>query len=174
MFKKGKLQLIDGDNWTIILNRSKNNIEYFNLNSTDIFNMLQTNNFLKGHSHLISSANEHVSKINNEISYISKHPPLRIFDKPLSSIANEVSFTYDQFHRRFGFRNLHKILPIIKSTCKNNFSISSADTEPIQDIGSLSTVDKSKKYSPSHPTSQLRRHHTYGHCIPRKKLHQWN
>ena len=68
-----------------------------------------------------------------------------IFDKPLSSIAKEVSFTYDQFHRRFGFWNIHKILPIIKSACKHNFHIYSTNTEPIQDIGAFSTVDKSKR-----------------------------
>lgn len=63
----------------------------------------------------------------------------------ISSRAKETSYTFDQLRRSFGFRNISKILPIIKATCKNNFHISTLDEEPIQDLGVTATVDKSKR-----------------------------
>lgn len=146
MFKKGILHKIDSDSWTIILSRSKNRVDQINISSDDISCMLEHNNFLKGHSHLTTvKANQHTKELHNEVASISKKPHFQIFDKPLSSSAKEISFTYDQLRRCFGFRNIHKLLPILKETSQTNFSISAADSEPIADLASFSTIDKSKR-----------------------------
>ena len=51
----------------------------------------------------------------------------------------------DQFQRWFGFRNIHNTLPQLQQTTLPNYSIASHDNEPIIDLGTTVTVDKSKR-----------------------------
>ena len=72
-------------------------------------------------------------------------PPLRTHDLPVSSVPNDVSFTLDQMRRAFGFRNIDRHIKHIQETSIPNYSISTNDYEPITDLGSTSTIDKSNR-----------------------------
>ena len=68
------------------------------------------------------------------------HPRYTNFIRP-----QKFSFTIDQLQRRFGFRNVSNILPQIRATSQQNYSISTTDTEPIIDLVNTATIDKSPR-----------------------------
>ena len=145
MFHKGILHKINDSHWTITVKENTLTNSY-NFTTETIQSLVQTNNFLQWHNHLISQkGNEHLNQLNATIETISKKPRLRIFDHPLSSWSKETSFTYDQLRRSFGFRNISKLLPVLRETCEPNFHISTFDAGTIVDIGTTATVDKSKR-----------------------------
>ena len=123
----------------------------YTLSYDDLLTLHQQNLILKGHNHHITkpppspkSLPQHIHSVN------STSVPLRTEDEPLSSWPKHRSFTYDQLRTAFGFRNINKILPMLKQTSQPTFSLSSTDTEPIIDLGSVATIK-----TPSRNTTPL-------------------
>ena len=71
-------------------------------------------------------------------------PPVRTIDKPDSSSPKEQTFTIDQLHKYFGFRNTKSILPHLRDCFQPNFHISLDEPETILNLGDTATIDKTK------------------------------
>ena len=112
--------------------------------STDDLLHLHTNKLiLQGHSHHITKPPPSSESLPQHIRLVNDMSvPLRTEDEPLSSWPKHRSFTYDQLRNAFSFCDIHKIIPILKQSSQPNFSISSNDTEPIIDLGSVATILK--------------------------------
>ena len=126
----------------LTIRKSKRQCHTYNFTTAEISKLSDEHRLLPGHQHLLSDAPTQSSSTPD--SNLPK-PKLRTHDIPIASLPNDVSFTVDQLQRRLGFRNVHHILKQLKQTSKPNFSISSTDLEPIMDLGSMSTVDKSNR-----------------------------
>ena len=123
----------------------------YTISTDDLQDLYMKNLILQGHSHLITkpppspeSLPQHIRSVND------KSVPLRTEDEPQSSWPKQRSFTYDKLRYAFGFRDINKILPLLKHTSQPNFSLSSSDTEPIIDLGSVATIK-----TPSRNTTPL-------------------
>ena len=95
--------------------------------------IIQNKQLHLGHHHLISVSDNP-----------STFPPIRTVDKPIHHTSANIHLTVDQIRKYFGFRNVDSILKEIKST-STNLSITTADREPILDIGEVATIDKNPR-----------------------------
>lgn len=133
------------------------------LSLVTIQSLFQQSQILRGNNHPLTkslTASEPIPK--HVLSLNELSVPLRTEDEPLSSWPRNCSFTYNQSCETFGFRNLQKLLPQLKHTCQNNFTISNSDSEPIIDLGSVSTIK-----TPSRNRTPLKLPHHFGdmfHC----------
>ena len=128
--------------WSIIYRKPKRQATTLDVFRGDIDELHANGRLLQGHQYLLSNDTEATST--NTDTNLPK-PKLRTHDLPISSLPNDVSFTINQIQRGFGFRNINNIRKQIRETSQNNFSISTSDQEPILDLGSKATIDKSKR-----------------------------
>ena len=106
-----------------------------------LLQIFSNNNLLQGHDHhLTSTGLPHPS--HSPQSY--RPPPIPTHNKPITDSPNRCSFNVKQLRKGFGFRNVDNFLKHIHSTCKDTIFLSSADREPILDLGEVSTIDKNK------------------------------
>jgi len=128
-FQKGTLQY--KENMFMFQNMQSENTQ---LSPPQIIDLYTSNRLLMGHSHLITKS--HNPESNN--------PPLRTVDKALAQSNKTTSYTMDQMRKMFGFRNIQSILNELKQTTQN-LHISTTDSEPIIDLGEVSTINKPKR-----------------------------
>ena len=135
----------------------------FPISPPQLISLLKQNFILRGHQHHITKPLPSTSSLPKHITTINDTPiPLRTEDTPLSSWSSSKSFTYDQLRQAFGFRNINKILPLLKQTSQHTFTISTQDAEPIIDLGAVATIK-----TPSRNTTPLSLPHKFGdlfHC----------
>ena len=62
----------------------------------------------------------------------------------IRSMLDRVSFTHDHLCCGFGFYIIENVLKHLKTTSADNFSISTSAQEPITDLGSVGTIERSK------------------------------
>jgi len=68
-------------------------------------------------------------------------PKMRVVDIPPTTSAKNITLTIDQLRKNFGFRNIDTIIQEVKKT-PNNLIISTAEKEPMIDIGEVTSLDR--------------------------------
>ena len=99
-----------------------------------LINLFHSKLILKGHNHRLS---EHTSQ--------STIPRLRPIDSVLQSSPSKVNLTDSDLRQGFGFRNTASISKKLHSFISKTFSLTSSDSPEILDLGSIATIDKSKR-----------------------------
>ena len=113
----------------------------YTISIDDLIHLHQNNLILQGYSHLITKPSPSPESLPQHIRSVNDMSvPIRTEDEPLFSWLKHRSFTYDQLKHAFGFRDIQKILPLLKQISQPYFSLSSTDTEPILDLGLVATI----------------------------------
>ena len=98
--------------------------------ASTIKKLANTKDLLIGHHHLIQRPN-----------LSNKPPPTRVIDLPLANVTPNNSHNINQLRKSFGFRNVDSILKELQLT-SSNLNISTNESEPILDLGEITTQDK--------------------------------
>ena len=98
--------------------------------------MFSNNDLLQGHSHLITTSPTATSQSSPSPLFC----PITTVDKASTNGPASITFTYDQLRHCLGFRNIDNVAKHLPHTSKNTYSISTADKEPIMDLGDVATI----------------------------------
>ena len=96
--------------------------------------LLHSKHILRGHNHRITVSPSP-----------SVRPRVRPVDTVLQSTPSRVTISDDDLRRGFGFRNTSTISHRLREFAQHTFSHTTSDSPDIIDIGSVATIDKSKR-----------------------------
>ena len=148
-FRRGFI-LTKPDGISFVEGLHRTNVKHItHIDMDTLTNLYHSKLILKGHNHRLS---EHTSQ--------STIPRLRPVDSILQSSPNKVTLTDTDLRQGFGFRNTTFISKKLHSFTTKTFSLTSSDSPEIIDLGSIATIDKSKR-----TTTPLTLPHNFGDLI---------